>query len=258
MKILVCIKQVPEFEHMEIREGAGGAVVLDAFTDYKMNRFDEFAMETAVRIKENRHGTAVDVLTVGPERSAEALKRAIGMGADHGIHLQTETTDYLSPFDIARWISTYAKPKNYDLILTGSMSEDGMNGQIGPMVAGSLGLPAATQVIHSKIEGDGSQMDIEREIEGGSREVIRLCLPTVLAIQTGANQPRYPSLSNLLRAGKQPLETLDVHELGQLQGHEVLLRYVMPPKTRAGRHLTGSAEEKAEQLLALLREKAFI
>ena len=258
MKILVCIKQVPEFEHMDIEEGPDGVVGLDLFTDFKMNRFDEFAVETAIQLKEKRAEVEVHVLTVGPMRAAEVLKRAIGMGAHHGIHLTTETEGYLSPFDIAAWITAYAKSMEYDLILTGSMSEDGMNGQVGPMVAGHMNLPCATQVIVSRMEAPGGAVYVEREIEGGHRERAEISLPAVLAVQTGANRPRYPSLSNMLRASKQPLETIEAETLAAPRATETPEGFVMPSRTRAGRHLTGSAEEKAEQLLTLLQEKAFI
>jgi len=258
MKILVCIKQVPEFEQIEINEGPDGEAVFEELTEYRMNRFDEYAVEAAVQIRENLGSTSVDVLTAGPERSAEAVKRAIGMGADHGIHLKTEDDVDFSPSAIAGWIAAYAKSKVYHLILTGSMSEDAMNGQVAPMVAAGLQLPGATQVIDVRLSEDLSEVCIEREIEGGHREEIRLQLPAVLAIQTGANQPRYPSLSNLLRANKQVLEQVDTYALGGAAHREQLLGFSLPRKTRAGRHLSGSPREKADQLLALLRNKAFI
>ncbi|MFW5901988.1 MAG: electron transfer flavoprotein subunit beta/FixA family protein [Thermodesulfobacteriota bacterium] len=266
MKILVCIKQVPEFKHMDIEEGPDGVVGLDLFTDFKMNRFDEFAVETAIQLKEKRAAdqtgngadTEVHVLTVGPMRAADVLKRGIGMGAHHGIHIQTETDDFLSPSDIAAWIAAYASPMDYDLILTGSMSEDGMNGQVGPMLAGRMNLPCATQVITCRMAAADGPVYVEREIEGGHREMAEIALPAVLAIQTGANRPRYPSLSNLLRAGRQTFDTIEPESLAAARANEVLEGFVMPRKTRAGRHLTGSPEEQAEQLIALLQEKAFI
>jgi len=262
MRILVCIKQVPEFEHMDIKEGPDGMVGLDLFTDFKMNRFDEFAVETAIQIKENPPGnqtdTEVHVLTVGPMRAVDVLKRGIGMGAHHGIHLQTQTQEDLSPFDIATWIAAYAKDRDYHLILTGSMSEDDMNGQVGPMVAGRMDLPCATQVILSRVHAEGGSVYVEREIEGGHREMIEISIPAVLAIQTGANRPRYPSLSNLLRAGKQRFETIEAKTLAAPLAKELREGFVIPQKTRAGRHLAGSPEEKAEQLIGLLQDKAFI
>lgn len=257
MKILVCIKQVPDYEQIGITEGPDGEAIPGDFMEFKMNRFDEFAAETAIRIRENTAATTVDVLTVGPERSAEAVKRGIGMGADNGIHLQTETGVDFSPSVIAAWIAAYARRKDYHLILTGSMSEDAMNGQVGPMIAAHLDLPSATQVIRTQIAEDQLGVCIEREIEGGNRELLQLKLPAVLAIQTGANQPRYPSLSNLLRANKQGLEQVEARTLLEAAPKEELVGFAMPRKMRAGKHLTGSSPEKAAQLLALLREKAF-
>ncbi|HMA66809.1 MAG TPA: electron transfer flavoprotein subunit beta/FixA family protein [Desulfosalsimonadaceae bacterium] len=258
MRILVCIKQVPEFEHIQITRAQQGAALLGEYPGYKINRFDEFAVEEAVQIKESREGASVDVLTVGPERAAEVLKRAIGMGADNGIHLLTDAGDWICPSVLASWIAAYAGTKAYDLVLCGSMSEDGMNGQVGPMLAAGLGIACATQAIAAKPAGDLGAIAVEREIENGSRELLELSLPALLALQTGANTPRYPSLSNLLRASKQEMEQVRAETLCSAPTGRDVLGFEIPGKSRAGRPLTGSAREKAGQLLALLREKALI
>ncbi|MFO7840399.1 MAG: electron transfer flavoprotein subunit beta/FixA family protein [Desulfosalsimonadaceae bacterium] len=258
MNILVCIKQVPEFEHIQITRDREGAALLGEFPGYKINRFDEFAMEEALRIKEATEGARVDVLTVGAGRAAEVLKRGIGMGADKGVHLKSEAGDLVSPSAISAWIAAYAGPKGYDLVLCGSMSEDGMNAQVGPMLAADLGIACATQVIAAELDRDLSSISLEREIEGGRRELMELSLPALLALQTGANTPRYPSLSNLLRASKQQMEQIQAENLCRARPGMEMLDFEIPGKSRAGKFLTGPAREKAEKLLNLLRDKAFI
>ena len=262
MKILVCAKFVPDPDHLSIAEGRDGKVVVDGFPECRMNRFDEFAVEAAVRIKEALHGVTIDVVTVGAARSGDVLRRAMGMGADSGILLETGD-HYVSPLTTAAAIADYARGKAYTLVIAGAMSEDAMNGQVGPMVAAFLGFPAATQVIHMELveTATGSAgICVEREIEGGSREMLEIDLPAVLAVQTGINEPRYPSLSNLLKANKQELETitLGLAENGAFKGPDQPASLVMPKKMRAGRHIGGSAVEKAEALLSILREKALI
>ncbi len=268
MKILVCVKHVPDPDGLVFNAGGDGRVSMGEAAGYRMNRYDEFAVEEAVRIKEKTGRAAIDVLTVGPGRSKDVLRRAVGMGADRGIHLVTGKDGYVSPMVKAAWIADYARGKNYDLILTGAMSEDMMNAQVGPMVAALLGLPWATQVICMRLpSGQGSvsasgetRLSIEREIEGGSREMLEITMPTVLAVQTGINEPRYPSLSNLMRANRQEMESVDMPSSGGggCKMPDGMAGMVMPKKMRAGRRLEGTPLEKAESLVAILKQRALI
>ena len=268
MKILVCVKNVPDPDGLVFNAGGDGRASMGEAAGYRMNRYDEFAVEEALRIKEKTGMAAIDVLTVGPGRSKEVLRRAVGMGADRGIHLFAGMDGYVSPTVKAAWIADYAKGKNYDLILTGAMSEDMQNAQVAPMVAVFLGLPWATQVICVRLPSgqDGvfapeeTRLSIEREIEGGSREMLEITLPAVFAVQTGINEPRYPSLSNLLRANRQDVETLDMPSPGGegCKAPDGMAGMVMPKKMRAGRRLEGTPLQKAEALAAILKQRALI
>lgn len=258
MKILVCVKQVPESDvPFHINETAEW-IDFETSPEYRMNRLDEFAVEEAVLLKERFGRVLIDVLSVGPERCADVIKRAIGMGADSGIHLQTEDCRYVSSAAVASMIAEQAKNRHYDLILTGAMSEDNMQGQVGPMIAARLSLACACGVIHAQVLSGQNRIYVEREIEGGNRETLQLCLPAVLTIQSGINKPRYPSLSNLLRANKQKLETMSIQEKLSNLPQEMTLHLAYPQKNRAGITLRGSTAEKAERLLQICRDKAFI
>jgi len=258
MKILVCVKQIPDIERIVVRDGPDGMAALDISGDFRLNRFDEFAVEEAVCIKEATAGVHVDVITVGPEPASQVLKRTMGMGSDQGIHLQTPTNKDPGPAAVAAWIATYARPRGYALILCGSMSEDGMHGQVGPMLAARLDLPYATQVIALKTASDPTGLSIEREIEGGVREVLEIRMPALLTLQPGINRPRYPSLSRLLRANRQKFETISTDALEPVGTLIDCLGLVVPEKRRTSQVLTGSALEKADQLAAILKEKAFL
>jgi electron transfer flavoprotein beta subunit len=113
-------------------------------------------------------------------------------------------------------------------------------------------------VIFEKIASDTKTIYVEREIEGGHRDTLELPLPAVLTIQSGINTPRYPSLSNLLRANKQGLKRIETTDLVQLSSRENLVQLVYPHKTRSGMVLNGTEEEKATQLIRILRERALI
>jgi electron transfer flavoprotein beta subunit len=258
MKILVCVKQIPQLDAGIRIDAAGLWVEFVKSHPFVMNRFDEFAVEEAVRIKESDPGVTIDAISVGPLRAEKVIRRSMGMGADHGIHVITESEGFISPLDTASWIASVAERKAYDLILTGAMSEDAMQGQVGPMLAELLGMPWATSTIFAQVSLDSGTLYAEREMEGGVRECLELDLPALLTLQSGINRPRYPSLSNMLRANKQALEIIEVGSGAADCGKEHLVRLKYPEKSRAGWILDGSAEEKADRLLAVLRDRAFI
>lgn len=258
MKILVCVKQVPDLERIVVKSRTQGMAELDPFARFDMNRFDEFAVEQAVHIKEFLPDVHIHVITVGPEQTSQVLKRAMGMGGDEGIHLITATNADPEPVAVAAWIAEFARSREYGLILCGSMSEDLMNGQVGPMTAAFMDIPFATQVIGMELGRDLKDVSIEREIEGGAREMMKLTLPALLALQPGINRPRYPSLSNLLRANRQIFQTIPTDTLEPMSGKVDCVGFRLPARSRASQVITGSAPEKAAQLAALLKAKALI
>lgn len=258
MKILVCVKQVPESDAAVKIDYSGYWIHTDDSASFRMNRVDECAVEEALLIKETFPNTSVDVVSVGPPRAAIVIRRALGMGADHGIHIVSEQVGYVSPFVTASWIASCAKKNNYDLILAGVMAEDDMQGQVGQMIAEFLSLPCATSTIFERLSPHKGTVYVEREIEGGIRDTLELSLPSVLTIQSGINMPRYPSLSNLLRAKKEKLEAIDTKSMEQPDPRQRVVRVEYPKKSRSGVVLGGTQEEKATQLLEVLRERSLI
>ena len=258
MNILVCVKQVPDLERIVVTHDAHGMASLALSDRFAMNRFDEFAVEQAVSIKESMTGVHIDVITVGPERSVQILKRAIGMGCNDGVHLATAANADPGPATVAAWIAQFARSGEYDLMLCGVMSEDSMCGQVGPMAAALLGLPYSTQVMGMKISPDLADVSIEREIESGARELVDIPLPALLALQPGINRPRYPALSNMLRANRHVFKTIPTDTLETMGVQVDCIGLAKPPHTRAAQVITGSPLEKAEQMAALLKAKALI
>jgi electron transfer flavoprotein beta subunit len=289
VKILVCIKQVPDAE-APVRIGAEGRSLVVGEGAWRMNRFDEFAVEEALRIRETFPGTRVEVLSVGPPRAAEVLRRALAMGADEALHILREEEEDPFPGDVAAWVAACIHGRGHDLILTGVMSEDAMQAQTGPILAELLGIPCATAVIAVRLcpeagaprEENGTPPEkreigvgrrprdaecacpqpgvirVERELEGGLREALEMPLPALITVQSGINRPRYPALSHVLRARSQPLLTLRADELPDPPRRERVVRIAWTEPSGKALFLTGTPAEKAERLAALFREKALL
>ncbi len=258
MKILVCVKQVSDSETVFGVDPESGRVIPEGKPKLWMNRPDASALEEALLIKERLPETVVDALTVGPDSASRILERAMGMGADAGIHILAEAEDLLRPLTIASWITEVAAGKGYDLILAGVMSEDLMQGQVGPMLAELMQLPCATSVISERIDSAAATITVEREMEGGRRAVMEIALPAVLTFQTGGNEPRYPSLSNLMRAKKQGARLIPSNTLSIVREREKIAGVDLPSKKRAGVFLEGTAKQKAMGLLDILEKEELL
>ncbi len=230
----------------------------DEQTEFCLNRFDECAIEEALLMRESHGDITVHVISVGPPRASAVVKRAMGMGCDHGIHILTHDDAFLSPFVTAAWIAALAGDKKYDLIFTGMLSEDLMQGQVGPIVSELLGWPCVMGVVHEQLDPMQGKIEATREIEGGARQHLEIHLPAVLAIQTGINQPRYPSLSNLLKANRYKIETIDSAAFPFVAPRQRVVETSPPPRTRTGRFLAGNLDEKARALYKILRKKDFL
>lgn len=258
MKILVCVKQVPDNENELVVDPLTGRIQFAGRPVYKMNRYDEYAVETALQIRQAINQTQVAAVSVGPKRADEVLRRTLGMGADHGILIQQHSDDRRGPLAIAAAIARLIQRDNYDLVLTGALSEDEMNGTTGPMIAARLDWPCATNAVTSEPVPDENVIRVEREIDGGDRELLEIRLPAVLTVQTGARQPRYPRLSMMLRANHYPLDILDIKTMAPATDCERIVKTAYPANSRSGVFLSGSLENKAGELIRLLEQKALL
>ncbi|HNU93178.1 MAG TPA: electron transfer flavoprotein beta subunit/FixA family protein [Spirochaetota bacterium] len=255
MKILVCVKQVPDSESVIEITDSGEWIAEDRLV-FRMNRFDEYAVEEALALRESFPDSSITAITVGPKRAESTARRAMEMGADRGVRIPHEP-GYASPMAVAALIAAHARGEGYDLILCGAMAEDDMQAQVGPLLAEMLDIPSATSVIEAEVSEDASAVRLEREVEGGERELLELALPALLAVQPGINRPRYPSLSNVLRAKAQAIpEEFQEIELDPT-ATEKLLRLRLPGRSANCEFLVGSAAEKAESLISILAAKSF-
>jgi electron transfer flavoprotein beta subunit len=258
MKILVCVKHVPDTDASIDIDSAHGWIFEDDRIAYRMNRYDEYALEEAVQIREAFGDVLVDVVSVGPDRAAATLKKGLEKGADNGIHIVLDQKGYHPPALIAGLIAGYARQKGYDLVLAGVMAEDDMQCQVGPLIASRLGLPCAVSVVRETISEMKTEVIVDCELEGGVTETMVLPLPCLLTIQTGINRPRYPSLSNVFRAKEQALERIPADLSATPIKGERLTSICYPEQSSKGTILEGTPEQKAAQLLKILHEKSLV
>lgn len=257
MNILVCVKQVPDAE-APFSIGSDGRSVNVVEGAWRLNGFDAFAVEEALRIRAAFPDTTVEALTVGPARASEVLRRAMAMGADRGIHILRPGEDDPLPGEVAALIASAVGGRRLDLILAGVMAEDDMQGQTGPMLAEHLSLPCATAVMAQEIAPDGGTARVERELEGGFREALEVSLPALLTVQSGINHPRYPSLSHVLRSRTQPIEIIHAGRLPVPPRRERIVRVIRRETSGKTLFLAGASLEKAEQLADYFLEKALL
>ena len=254
LHILVCIKLVPESDAHVDYDGA----VIRSDGPYRMNRCDACALEAALRFKEAGFVKAVDVVTVGPPRTDDVLRRAMGMGADHAMRIPTSEEESPGPMTVARRLAEYVQHGNYGLVMTGAMSEDLMQGITGQAMAARLGWPSAWGVIACEFSAAPGTLFVEKEIEQGRRLQQQLAFPAVLAIQTGIHQPRYPSVSRLLRANAGELPLFHSEESTVETADAAVVGFLEPTAGRKVEMITGTVEEKAQRLCRFLTDRGLL
>ena len=255
MKILVCIKQVPDMES-QFKPDASGTWYDQSDLAWRMNEYDEYAVEQAVQLKE-QHGSAdLTVLSIGPDRVKEMMKKALAMGCDRGVHIKDDESHHKDPFEIASIIAEFARDKEFDVIFTGMQSQDRGSAQVGVMLAEMLGLPAITTAVDFAF--DEGTITAKRELEGGLKSVVKTKAPALVTCQLGLNTPRYPTLPNIMKAKKKELLGIEVGEL--LKAEELLAteKVYFPEKKGGGQILEGDVGDLVDQLIRILKEKTTV
>lgn len=253
MKILVCVKQVPDMES-QFRSNSRGNWFEESDLSFRMNEYDEYAVEEAVRVKEQLGGAAdITVLSVGPERVLEVLKKALALGCDRSVHILDKANQSRDPWQISSFIAAFARDKGYELIFSGMQSQDRGSAQVGITVAELLGIPCTTNVV--SFVYDGGVITVRRELESGIKGVVKMKSPALVTCQSGLNAPRYPTLPCIIKAKKKEMITIlapDLPQEPELTGTVA----VYPPTGRGkGIVLEGDVAEIADRLVKILKER---
>ncbi len=220
---------------------------------WRMNEYDEFAVEQAVQVKDQVGEADVTVLSIGIDKVKETMKKALAMGCDRGVHVNDDASYAKDPFEIASIIAAFARDKGFDLIFTGMQSQDRGSAQVGVLVAEMLGLPSVSTIVDFAF--DNGQITAKRELEGGLRAIIKTQAPALLTCQLGLNTPRYPTLPNIMKAKKKELLTLEVATLLQDGARQETVKMYVPEKKGGGLVLEGDVGAIADQLVQILKEK---
>lgn len=256
MKILVCIKQVPDMES-RFAPDSSGIWYSESDLAFRLNEYDEYAVEQAVRLKEQVGGESeLTVLSMGPDRVVEAMKKALAMGCDRGVHVRDPAAHLKDPWQIASAIANYARGQQFDMIFTGLQSLDRGSAQVGVAIAEMLNFACATTLV--EFEYADGVVNAKRELEGGIRGIVQLKTPALVTCQLGLNVPRYPTLPNIMKAKKKEIVVVPVAELLHEEPLAEMTGFYHPAKKGTGIVLEGDVAEQAERLVGILREKTTV
>ncbi|MDQ0205218.1 electron transfer flavoprotein subunit beta/FixA family protein [Pectinatus haikarae] len=262
MKILVCIKQVPGTNKVEVDEKTG--VLKRNGTDSKMNPYDLYALETGLRLKE-KYGGTVSVITMGPPQAKAVLYEAFAMGADNGALITDRKFGGADVLATSRTLSQGIRRfGSFDVILCGLQTTDGDTAQVGPEVAELLDIPSVCNVQRIEKAEQGSiivDMDMPHDIE-----TIKAAFPCLLTVKKDICQPRLPSY---LRKQQTMKKDIDIYTFSDMEdkdeekygltGSPTSVQRIFPPiSDKVQEHLEGTSRELAQKIYATLKQKKFI
>ncbi|MBF0280632.1 MAG: electron transfer flavoprotein subunit beta/FixA family protein [SAR324 cluster bacterium] len=260
MNIIVLIKQVIDVElNLRIKDGA----LVEDGLNYVISSWDETAIEAALQLVETVGAGEVTLITIGPERASDALRKGLAMGADKAVHVLDSAFDGSDSFAYARGLAKLLETREYDLILAGKQAQDTDAGLTPSMLAEFLGLPQVTNIVKVDQAEEG-KMVLHRKGDHGN-EVIELTLPAVVSVNDSLNEPRLASLRGIMQAKKKPMETMDLAAIGGdaslvgESGRQTKIISLLEPEARqAGKKFEGSEEETSKQVIDLLLNEAKI
>ena len=203
MNIVVCVKQVPDTAVERKLDPSDSTLDREAF-DGVLNEIDEYAIEEALRLTE-AHGGEVTVLTMGPEKAAETIRKALSMGADKAVHLVDGALHGSDAVQTSYALAQVLRKTGFDLVILGSESTDARMGVLGAMLAEQLSMPQLS--LANKVEIDGTAVKIQRQTDYG-HDVVEASLPAVISVVEKINEPRYPSFKGIMAAKKKPVTRL--------------------------------------------------
>jgi electron transfer flavoprotein beta subunit len=253
MKITVLVKQTFATEARIVLDES--QAIEDSRVKRVVNPYDEFAVEEAIKMRENGTAKHVTVVTVGPESAAEACRQCLAMGADEAVRIDDSGIEASDSFSVAEILGAALQEIEFDLLLAGYVAVDENAAQVAVRVAEILDLPQINVV--SKIDVGDGEVTAWREADGQT-EVVTAKLPALVTTDKGINKPRYPTLPNIMKAKKKPLTTKSLADL-RISAPAPKVKVVahsLPPAKQGAKILGGTPAEAAAQLAQALRNEA--
>ncbi|HEY1644022.1 MAG TPA: electron transfer flavoprotein subunit beta/FixA family protein [Streptosporangiaceae bacterium] len=254
MNIVVCVKQVPDTWSERKLSDSDSTLDREA-ADALINELDEYAIEEGLRLTE-ANGGEVTILTVGPEKATESIRKALSMGADKAVHVTDPGLHGSDALVTSEVIAKVLGRIGFDLVILGSESTDARMGVLAAMLAERLGIPQLSYA--SKVEVDGTSITINRQADYGY-DTVAGSLPAVVSVVEKINEPRYPSFKGIMAAKKKPVETLSLADLeldaaaaGLAGSATEVASFAARPPRQAGTVVTdeGDGGSKAAEFLA--------
>jgi electron transfer flavoprotein beta subunit len=254
LNIVVCVKQVPDTA-VERTLKAGEGTLEREKLDGLINELDEYAIEEGLKIAE-AHGGEVTILSVGPGKAAESIRKALSMGADKAVHVLDDAIAGSDALATSLVLSEALKATGFDLVILGSESTDARTGVVPAMLAERLGVPQLT--LASKVDVDGTGVTVRRVSDDGY-DTVTASLPAVVSVVEKINEPRYPSFKGIMAAKKKPVQTLslgdlsvDAGQVGLADAATAVADFAARPPRTAGEIVTdeGDGGSKAAAFLA--------
>jgi len=252
MKVLVCVKQIPDpASPYSLEEDTHWLVRPD---DQVFDDGDRYGVEMGLQIAQANEGT-VALVSMGPSGNAQGIRQALAMGADKAVLVDDASLRGSDSITTARVLAAAIQNEGFDLVITGTESTDGYSGVVPQMLAELLGVPSLTYA--TAVETDGSSITIHRQTADGF-DVVKTNLPALIAVTAGVVEPRYPTFKGIMDAKKKPVETLSASDLGVETGsHQTVTAVGDAPERTAGRKVEDDGSAYLE-IVSLLEERKVI
>ena len=247
MKIAVLVKQVIGSESaLEISQDQKW--IDNSNATFVMNPPDNYAIEEAMLIKEKVGAGEVVIVSMGPQRVQKVIREGLSKGADRGIHIETESLNEIDPLYTSKVLAEPLRDENFDLILSGLQSDDSGMGQTGVLLGELLNMSTATLAIETDI--DQNKIRVKRELESGWFQWVELEFPASVSIQSGINQPRYPSLKGIMGAKKKEIKVIPAP---QVEKRQSISEIFVPKKSKETEFIETDIDSTVERIIEILK-----
>ena len=247
MKIAVLVKQVVGSESA-LQISQDQKWIDDSSATFIMNPPDNYAIEEAMLIKEKLGLGEVVIVSMGPQRVQKVIREGLSKGADRGIHIETENLEEIDPLYTSKVFAETLRDENFDLILSGLQSDDSGMGQTGVLLGELLNMSTATLAIETDI--DQNKIRVKRELESGWFQWVELEFPASVSIQSGINQPRYPSLKGIMGAKKKEIKLIPAP---QVEKRQSISEIFVPKKSKETEFIETDIDSTVERIIEILK-----